>query len=91
LQECLWYILLNMNEKENEKNEIRNKDFGQTYDEVRTYADEVLSKFSPEFREKINSSAIYNRVFYMLLSGVSSAKIIEDLLKIIENGRTTTP
>jgi len=68
--------------------EDKNTDFQSTYDEVRTYADEVLSKFSPEFKEKINTNPTYNQVFYMLLKGVDGYKIIEDLLKIIENNDT---
>ncbi len=48
---------------------------------------ELLNKFSPEMKDKINTDPLGSRIFYALLYGDSPYMIIESLLKICEDDR----
>lgn len=45
---------------------------------------DLLDKFSPEMKDKINVDPLSSRVFYALLYGDSPYMLIEGLLKMIE-------
>ena len=44
--------------------------------------DDILNRFSPEFREKMLTDPMCHAIYILLLQGVDECKIIEQLLKL---------
>ena len=51
--------------------------------------DNILSKFSPKFKEKIPLNPMYRTIYELLLSGVDEYGIIERLLEANEDWAIT--
>jgi len=56
--------------------------------EIRSRRDEIVSRFSPEFRESLKRSAVAHKAVEALVRNYSPYRLIEDLIRITEDSQS---
>lgn len=55
-------------------------DRGKLESRIKELEDDLLSKFSPDFKDKIKQHSLHHKVFMVLLNGTSPYRVLEQVI-----------